>query len=207
MATTILYRHSSSSFVAPSWETQIDSEKESVHWQVPPCTAVLLDFAIVFPVSTETIETKSLSQPLGTCHTQHNQWGQNSQTKMELNLEEVRNTSICELSSNKKYQRKPKENKGHAIWKILVDKGTLFDCISWLLILGQLHVTKLNILPAAVPITKLDTKNSTLQILSAQHIETRKNFTLKIYTITPIRCYPLCVPCNLTNFKRTPSQA
>jgi hypothetical protein len=39
----------------------------SGHWHIPLREAALLDFAIVFPESTETIERKSLSDTAGTC--------------------------------------------------------------------------------------------------------------------------------------------
>jgi hypothetical protein len=39
---------------------------ESGHWQIPLRAAALLDLAIVFPVSTETIERNSLSDTAGT---------------------------------------------------------------------------------------------------------------------------------------------
>jgi len=42
----------------------------SGHWHIPLREAALLDFAIVFPESTETIERKSLSDTAGTCGAQ-----------------------------------------------------------------------------------------------------------------------------------------
>ena len=68
MATTNLKRNSSRSFELSSWEIQIDSDTVSVHWQFPFRADALLDFAIDLPVSTETIDTKSLSHPFGTCY-------------------------------------------------------------------------------------------------------------------------------------------
>ena len=65
METTSLNTHSSISFDAPSRGVHMDSEKVSVHWQVPPRTVALLSFAAVFPVSTETRDKTSLSHPLG----------------------------------------------------------------------------------------------------------------------------------------------
>lgn len=66
METTSLKKQSCSSFEESSCEKHIVSEIESVHWQLPLCTSALLDFAIVFPVSTEIIDTTNLSQPFGT---------------------------------------------------------------------------------------------------------------------------------------------
>lgn len=48
----------------------IGSNMVSGHWHIPLREGALLDFAIVFPVSTETIEMKSLSDTAGTCETQ-----------------------------------------------------------------------------------------------------------------------------------------
>lgn len=67
MATTSLKLQSSNSFETSSCETQMDSDKDSVHWQLPLRTDALLDLTIVFPVCSEMTDTKSLSQPLGTC--------------------------------------------------------------------------------------------------------------------------------------------
>ena len=51
-------------------ENHIGSNMVSGHWHIPLREADLLDFAIVFPESTETIERKSLSDTAGTCGTQ-----------------------------------------------------------------------------------------------------------------------------------------
>ena len=66
METISFKKQSSISFEESSWETRIDSDMVSVHWQPSLRTTALLDFAIVFPVSTYTIETTNLSHPLGT---------------------------------------------------------------------------------------------------------------------------------------------
>lgn len=66
MATTSLKLQSSNSFETSSCETQMDSDKDSVHWQFPLRTDALLDLTIVLPVCSETTDTNSLSQPLGT---------------------------------------------------------------------------------------------------------------------------------------------
>jgi hypothetical protein len=50
-------------------ENHIGSNTVSGHWHIPLREAALLDFAIVFPESTETIERKSLSDTAGTCRT------------------------------------------------------------------------------------------------------------------------------------------
>jgi hypothetical protein len=47
----------------------------SGHWHIPLREAALLDFAIVFPESTETIERKSLSDTAGTCKKKYNTKG------------------------------------------------------------------------------------------------------------------------------------
>lgn len=70
METTIFNMHSSISFDSLSWGIHMDSEKVSVHWQVPLRTVALLAFAIVFPVSIEISDKTSLSHPLGICITQ-----------------------------------------------------------------------------------------------------------------------------------------
>lgn len=70
METMSLNRQSSRSFEESSWETHIDSDRVSLHWQLPLRTTALLDFAIAFPVSTETTDTNSLSHPLGTWKSQ-----------------------------------------------------------------------------------------------------------------------------------------
>jgi len=67
MATTSLKLQSSNSFEISSCETQMDSDRDSVHWQPPLRTDALLDLTIVFPVCSETTDINSLSQPLGTC--------------------------------------------------------------------------------------------------------------------------------------------
>jgi hypothetical protein len=43
------------------------SKMVSGHWHIPLREATLVDFAIVFPLSTETMERKSLSEMAGTC--------------------------------------------------------------------------------------------------------------------------------------------
>ena len=67
MATTSLKRHSSTSFEASSCGIQIESDKVSVHRQFPVRTDDFPVLVVVLPVSTEIIETQSLSHPLGTC--------------------------------------------------------------------------------------------------------------------------------------------
>jgi hypothetical protein len=42
------------------------SKMVSGHWHIPLREATLLDFAIVFPLSTETMDRKSLSDTAGT---------------------------------------------------------------------------------------------------------------------------------------------
>lgn len=67
MATTSLKRHCCISFEASLCEIQTDSWSVSSHQQFPLCTNAFPDLVMDFPVSIETIETKSLSHPFGTC--------------------------------------------------------------------------------------------------------------------------------------------
>lgn len=66
MATTSLNKHSSITSELSPRTIQIDSEKASAHRQFPFRTDALLDLVMVLPVSTEMIDTKSLSHPFGT---------------------------------------------------------------------------------------------------------------------------------------------
>lgn len=85
MPTTNLMMYSSVSFEALTSGIQIESEKVSVHRQVPFLADAFPDLAIVFPVPAVISDRESLSHPFGTCSCKIMLAGQTHRTELPEN--------------------------------------------------------------------------------------------------------------------------